>query len=151
MGQSLSKLYVHIVFHTKNNRIKMRKQDRDHLYAYMGSVIKTNDSIPIIINGVEDHVHVLCVMSKNIALAKLVEEIKRHSSRWIKTLDPYYKNFAWQGGYAGFSVSQSIHDRTKQYIANQEEHHKKKTFKDEITAFFKEYGLEYDEKYFWTD
>jgi putative transposase len=151
MGQSLSKLYVHIVFHIKSNRVKIRKQEQESLYAYMGSVIKSNDSIPILINGVEDHVHILCVMSKNIALAKLVEEIKRHSSRWIKTLDPYYKDFAWQGGYAGFSVSQSIHDRTKQYIANQEEHHKKKSFKEEITALLKEYGLEYDDKYFWTD
>ena len=90
-------------------------------------------------------------MSKNIALAKLVEEIKRHSSRWIKTLDEHYKSFAWQGGYAGFSVSPSLHDKTKRYIENQEEHHKKITFQEEYLMFLKEYGIEYDENYLWND
>ena len=98
MSQSLSKIYIHLVFHTKYNSPLIRKEDKSSLFAYMGSVIKTNESIPIIINGVENHVHVLCVMSKNISLAKLTEEIKRNSSRWIKTLDPHYATFAWQGG-----------------------------------------------------
>ena len=110
-----------------------------------------NESIPILINGTSDHIHILCVMSRNIALAKLIEEIKRHSSRWIKTRKSYYKQFAWQGGYSGFSVSQSLHDKTKGYIQNQEEHHKKMSFKEELIAFLKEYGIEYDERYLWTD
>jgi len=80
-----------------------------------------------------------------------VEEIKRHSSRWIKTLDPHYSKFAWQGGYAGFSVSQSLHDRTKNYIENQEEHHKKQTFKEEVTKFLEEYGVDYNAEYFFED
>jgi REP element-mobilizing transposase RayT len=151
MGQSLSKLYVHLVFHIKNSLIPIRKEDNNHLYAYIGSIIKDNESIPILINGTENHIHVLCVMSKNIALAKLTEEIKRHSSRWIKTLNPYYNQFGWQGGYAGFSVSQSLHDKTKEYIKHQEEHHKKMTFKEELIAFLKEYGVEYDERYLFTD
>ncbi len=152
MAQSLSKLYVHIIYHIKNNsQVIIRKQEKEKLYAYMGSIIKDNESIPIKINGVEDHVHILCVMSKNIALAKLVEEIKRHSSRWIKTIDPYYTQFAWQGGYGGFSVSPSLHDKTKRYIENQEEHHKKISFKEEYLLFLKEYGIEYDEKYLWMD
>ena len=117
----------------------------------MGAIIKDNESIPILINGTNDHIHILCVMSKNIALAKLVEEIKRHSSRWIKTVDQHYKQFAWQGGYAGFSVSQSLHDKTKHYIVNQEEHHKRMTFKEELIAFLKEYGIDYNEQYLWTD
>jgi len=152
MAQSLSKLYVHIIYHIKNNsQVIIRKQEKEKLYAYMGSIINDNESIPIKINGVEDHVHILCVMSKNIALAKLVEEIKRHSSRWIKTIDPYYTQFAWQGGYGGFSVSPSLHDKTKRYIENQEEHHKKMSFKEEYLLFLKEYGIEYDEKYLWMD
>jgi len=151
MAQSLSKLYVHLIFHIKNKYAPIHESDKNDLYAYMGSVIKDNGSIPIIINGTEDHVHILCVMSKNIALAKLVEEIKRHSSRWIKTLNPKYRQFGWQGGYAGFSVSQSLHDKTKNYIATQEKHHKKMTFKDELTAFLREYGIVYDERYLWTD
>ena len=102
MSQSLSKLYVHIIFHIKNARSKIRNEVLNDLYAYIGSIIKDNESIPIQTNGIEDHVHILCVMLKNIALAKLVEEIKRHSSQWIKTKDSYYAQFAWQGGYGGF-------------------------------------------------
>jgi REP element-mobilizing transposase RayT len=131
--------------------VPIRTEDKNDLYAYIGAIIKDNESIPILINGTGNHIHILCVMSKNIALAKLTEEIKRHSSRWIKTKGDYYNQFAWQGGYGGFSVSQSLHDRTKQYIENQEDHHKKMTFKEELIAFFKEYGIEYDERYLWTD
>jgi putative transposase len=151
MAQSLSKLYVHIVFHTKNPLVQIQIADRKALYAYMGSIIKDNGSIPILINGTGDHVHILCVMSKNISLAKLTEEIKRHSSRWIKTRSAHYTKFAWQGGYAGFSVSQSVCDKTKRYIENQEEHHKKRVFKDELIAFLSEYGVEYNEQYLWSD
>lgn len=151
MSQPLSKLYVHLVFHIKFNSVPIRSEDENHLYAYIGSIIKDNQSMPILINGTKDHLHILCVQSKNIALAKLVEEIKRHSSRWIKTLNPYYHQFAWQGGYAGFSVSPSLYDRTKKYIAKQEEYHKKATFKEELITFLKEYDIEYDEHYLWSD
>ena len=151
MSQSLSKLFVHIVFHVKNNKIKIRNQDKNDLYAYMGAIIKDNYSIPIIINGVEDHVHILCVMSKNISLSKLVEEIKRHSSRWIKTKGPHYRQFAWQGGYGGFSVSPSLHKKVKEYIINQEQHHRKSSFKEEYLQFLEEYGVDYNEKSLWTE
>jgi putative transposase len=151
MAQSLSKLYVHIIFHVKSNSCQIRNQDKGALFAYIGSIIKDNESIPILINGVEDHLHILCVISKNIALAKLVEEIKRHSSRWIKTKDRHYTQFSWQGGYGGFSVSPSLHDKTRNYIVKQEEHHKKISFKEEYVLFLKEYGIEYNEQYLWTD
>ena len=151
MVQSLSKLFVHIIYHIKNTAVKIRTEDKDALYAYIGAIIKDKDSIPILINGVDDHVHVLCVMSKNITLAKLVEEIKGNSSRWIKTLNPYYKKFAWQGGYGGFSVSPTLYDKTKKYIENQEKHHKKITFQEEYLLFLKEYNVEYDEQYLWRD
>lgn len=117
----------------------------------MGSICKTNNSAQIKINGVQDHVHVLCILSKNISIAKLVEEIKRHSSRWIKTLDIYYKDFSWQSGYAGFSVSPSKIRKTKNYIAKQEIHHKKLSFKEEYIMFLKEYNIEYSEEYLWSD
>ena len=151
MSQSLSKLYTHIIFEIKNPGAKICKEDKSELYSYIGSIIKDNESIPIIINGVDDHIHILCVMSKNIALAKFVEEIKRHSSRWIKTKGGHYTKFAWQGGYTGFSVSPSLHDKTKQYIKNQERHHQKMNFKEEYLLFLKEYGIDYDEKYLWND
>ncbi|MHC1703182.1 MAG: transposase [Tenuifilaceae bacterium] len=151
MAQSLSKLYLHLVFHIKNQYAPIQDQDKKELFAYMGAIINDNDSFPILINGTRDHVHILCVMSKNISLAKLTEEIKRHSSRWIKTRGKNYEKFAWQGGYAGFSVSQSLHDKTKKYIENQEEHHKNKSFKEELIVFLREYGIEYNEQYLLTD
>ena len=151
MGQSLSKQYTHIIFHIKTTSVKIRSKEKQGLYAYIGAIIKDRQSIPIIINGVEDHIHILCVLSKNISLADFLEDIKKYSSRWIKTKDNYYKNFAWQGGYGGFSVSPSLHDKTKKYIENQEEHHKKMTFREEYLLFLKEYEIEYDENYLWTD
>ena len=151
MAQSLSKLFVHIVYHVKTTSVKLREKDENDLYTYIGDVIKSKDCIPISINGVDDHVHILCVLSKNITLAKLVEEIKGNSSRWIKTLHPYYENFTWQRGYGGFSVSSSVHDRTKKYIENQKEHHKKINFKEEYIKFLQEYSIEYNEQYLWTD
>jgi len=151
MSQSLSKLYIHIIFHIKKGSSTIENIIKGELYAYMGSIIKDNESIPILINGTNDHVHILCIMSKNIALANLVEEIKRHSSRWIKTKDTRYESFAWQSGYAGFSVSPSIQDKTKMYIQNQDEHHRKLSFQEEYLLFLKEYGVEYNEQYIWTD
>ncbi len=115
----------HIIFQKKYNSPILLSETKNELFAYMGSINKKNESIPILINGVEDHVHVLCVMSKNLTLSKLVEEIKRNSSRWIKTKGKHYKNFSWQGGYGGFSVSPSLHEKTRKYIQNQEAHHQK--------------------------
>lgn len=151
MSQSLSKLYIHATFHIKYTSVTIRKQDFEHLYAYIGSVLKSLGCTPIQIGGVENHIHILCTLSKNIALSKLMEDVKRHSSRWIKTLDPYYETFAWQGGYGCFSVSQSRVEKTIKYIATQEEHHRVKDFKTEYLAFLKEYGVEYDETYLFTD
>ena len=150
MSQSLSKLYVHLIFHVKNNIGLIRAEDEKELYAYMGGVIKSSNSIPVTINGTEDHVHVLCIMSKNISLSDLMEDIKKNSSRWIKTKGTHYQNFAWQGGYAGFSVSQSKVDVVSRYIDNQKEHHKHQTFREEYIQFLKEYGIEYNEDYLWT-
>ena len=151
MTQSLSKLYIHATFHVKYNSPLLRKQEYVDLYAYIGQILKSLDCTPIQIGGVENHVHILCIMSKNIALAKLMEEVKRNSSRWIKTKDDYYRNFAWQGGYGCFSVSQSVVDRTRRYIINQEEHHHKMTFEEEYLTFLKEYGVSYDEAYLFSD
>ena len=89
-------------------------------------------------------------MSKNISLAKFVEEIKRNSSRWIKTKGTHYQFFAWQVGYAGYSVSQSKIAAVEKYIENQKEHHKTETFQNEYVKFLREYNVEFDEKYLWT-
>jgi len=149
MSQSLSKLYVHIIFHVKNEKVVIHPKDEKELYAYIGGVIKQNDSHPIQINGIANHVHVLSTLSKNISLANLVEEIKKNSSRWIKTKDNYYEKFAWQGGYAGYSVSQSKVAVVSNYILRQKEHHQNISFKEEYLKFLIEYGVIFDDKYLW--
>ncbi len=151
MTQSLSKMYVHIIFRIPNKGIQIRSNESNQLYAYIGGVIKKTGCIPILINGMPDHIHILCVLSKNIALSLLLEEIKRNSSRWIKTKGTYYNNFAWQGGYGVFSVSASVCTRTQEYIAQQSIHHKRMSFKDEYLKYLDEYGVDYNEDYLWRD
>jgi putative transposase len=150
MSQSLSKLYIHAIFHVKNNESFIRTEDEEELYRYIGGIIGLSKSIPIMINGTDNHIHVLCIMSKNIPLAKLLEDIKSNSSRWIKTLDSHYRDFSWQGGYAGYSVSQSKVEVVKKYIENQKEHHKKQTFQEEYLQFLEENGVEYNLDFLWT-
>ncbi len=149
MSQSLSKLYVHIIFHVKSNRILIRPEEEKELYAYIGGIIKQNGSYPIKINGVGNHIHILSTLSKNVSLANLVEEIKKNSSRWIKTKHIHYRYFAWQGGYAGFSVSQSTVAVVEKYIDRQKEHHRKLSFKDEYLKFLQKYEVNFNENYLW--
>jgi REP element-mobilizing transposase RayT len=150
MSQSLSKLYVHIIFHVKNNAILIREEDDNELYAYIGGIIKSTGSFPIIINGVQNHIHILSTMSKNISLADFVSKIKANSSLWIKTKGNHYKHFEWQGGYAGYSVSQSGVSNVEKYIKGQKEHHKTVIFKEEYIEFLKESEIDFDEQYLWT-
>ena len=149
MSQSLSKLYVHIIFHVKDERIPIRPEEEKELYAYIGGIIKQNASFPVKINGTENHVHVLSTLSKNLSLAHFVEAIKKNSSRWIKTKNAHYQHFAWQGGYAGYSVSQSKVAIVANYIERQKEHHQRLSFKDEYLKFLQEYRVDFDENYLW--
>ena len=150
MSQSLSKLYIHAIFHVKNNHCLIQPENGKELYAYIGGLLGLSKSIPIAINGTENQVDVLCIMSKNIALAKLMEEIKGNSSRWIKTLGSHYRDFEWQGGYAGYSVSQSKVPIVQKYIENQKEHHASQTAKDEYIQFLAENGVDYNLDFLWT-
>ncbi len=150
MAQSLSRLYVHIIFHTKLSENTIGQNIENELYSYIGKIIQENDSHPIKINGTENHIHILAIMSKNISLAKLVEEIKRNSSRWIKGKGKEYENFSWQKGYVGYSVSHSVLNKIKKYIDNQKEHHKKVSFQEEYISFLNAYGVDFDDKYIWT-
>ena len=147
MSQSLSKMYVHAIFHVKSDECLIEPENDKELYSYIGGVLGLSKSIPIAINGIDNHIHVLCIMSKNISLANLLEEIKDNSSRWIKTLGPHYREFSWQGGYSGYSVSQSRVPFVKKYIENQKEHHKTQTFKNEYIQFLKENEIDYNEDY----
>ena len=121
------------------------------MHSYIGQLINTTGNKVLRVGGVEDHVHVVCTLSRDGIVSQLVEEMKRNSSRWIKTLDSRYAKFAWQGGYAVYSVSQSVLDKTMEYVANQREHHKTVSFEDEYIQFLKLYNIEYDERYVFSD
>ena len=149
MGQSLVKNYIHIIFSTKYREALIRPPVQDELYRYIGGICNEMECPPIKIGGYTDHVHILTMLSKKIALMKLLEEVKSHSSKWMKTKGSDLKNFYWQNGYGAFSVNPSDLDRVIAYIENQEEHHRKKTFQNEYKAFLKKYKVEYDERYVW--
>lgn len=121
------------------------------LFAYLGGICKRLECNPIQVGGYRNHVHILCLLSRKITQAKLVEEVKRNSSKWIKTKGEQYENFYWQDGYGIFSVNPAQVDVVKRYIQNQKAHHerKKRTYKQEFRAFLKKYQVEYDERYVW--
>ena len=149
MPQSLVKNYVHLVFSTKYRQPFITKDIQQNLYAYMIGICRKLECYVQAIGGVEDHVHILCLHSKKIALIKLLEELKSHSSKWAKTQGEAHQNFYWQNGYGSFSVSPTAIDKVIQYIENQEEHHKNQTFKDEYRALLHKYKMDFDEQYVW--
>ena len=151
MAQSLCKVYLHIIFHVKTTSPKIDEEHLARVYSYIGQLVNNAGCKVIRVGGISDHVHVVCTLSRETTIAHLVEELKRNSSRWIKTLDERYKWFAWQGGYAAFSVSQSVIDKTVVYVGNQKEHHKKVSFKDEYLQWLRMYGIDYDEQYVFAD
>ena len=140
-----------MIFHIKTTSPPIRLDDLAHLHAYIGKLIGTTGSKEIRAGGTGDHVHILFLLSRDNTISHIVEEVKRNSSRWLKTLDAYYLNFAWQGGYAAFSVSQSVADKTLHYINNQSEHHKHRSFNEEYIKFLELYGIDYDSKYIFKD
>ncbi len=119
------------------------------MHAYLGGICKTLDSRPIIVGGVADHVHILCLLSKNHAPSKVIGELKRVSSIWVKTKGEMLAKFHWQSGCGAFSIGRSEVAVVRAYIENQEEHHKIKTFQEEFRVFLQEYEIEYDERYIW--
>jgi REP element-mobilizing transposase RayT len=149
MPQSLANLLVHIIFSTKD-RMPFIKQDIEkQLYSYMASIFKECDSPAIIIGGTKNHVHILFSLSRKHCLSKVIEDVKKSSSKWIKTKGLEYKKFYWQNGYGAFSIGISGKMATASYIKNQKEHHRKKTFQEEFLKFLNKYQIKYDERYVW--
>lgn len=150
MPQSLSQIYLHLVFSTKNHQPFIDGQIAPELYAYMAKILFDECSSPAkIIGGVEDHVHILLYLSRIYTVAHLVEMVKKRSSKWIKTKDIRFRDFQWQTGYGVFSVSSSAIDAVTKYIASQREHHRKSSFKDEFRGLLNKHKMEYDERYIW--
>lgn len=147
MPQSLANILIHVIWSTKERRPLISDGVRAELHGYMAGVLKRVESPALIINSVADHVHVLCQLSKNLAACKLVEEVKKSSSKWMKEQGAL--DFSWQGGYGAFSVSQSNVPAVRNYIKRQPEHHQKRDFKSEFRAFCKRHGVTIDERYVW--
>jgi len=148
MPQSLSAVYIHLVYSTKNRIPYLRDSAlRSELHAYIGGVSKTLECPAIIVGGVEDHVHLLCRFGRTITQADWVKELKRVSNLWLQQrgLD----DFEWQGGYSDFSVSASNLEQVQAYIANQEKHHAQMTYQDELRALLKKHQVAWDERYVW--
>ena len=151
MAQSLTKIYIHLIYHIKTTSPKILEKDLERVHTYINELINVCGCTALKVGGTENHIHTVFLLSKDEPLSHVVEEIKRKSSRWIKNIDPWYKDFAWQSGYGAFSVSQSTVDKTIAYIEKQREHHKKRTFKEEYEEFLKLYEVEYNEEYFIRD
>ncbi|MCC5919766.1 MAG: IS200/IS605 family transposase [Cyclobacteriaceae bacterium] len=149
MGQSLVQNYLHIVFSTKNRKPYINSSIDEKLYAYLSGTCNELESPCLSVGGYKDHVHLLCKLSKKLALTTFLSKIKSSSSKWIKTNGAEFSNFYWQDGYGAFSVNPTEVNLVIDYIKRQSEHHQKKTFQDEYRAFLKKYKVDYDEKYIW--
>ena len=150
MSQSLSKMWSHLIFSTKDRYPFLSDNSvREQLHAYLATILRNHDCPTLQVGGAADHVHVLFALSKNHSVAQVVYEVKRSSSKWIKTKGLAYKKFYWQSGYGAFSVSQSHVEQVRRYILRQEQHHRKVTFQDEYREFLRRYDVEYDQRYIW--
>ncbi len=149
MPQSLVHNVLHLVFSTKERYPFISKEVKDELGGYIVGILRKNECHSIIVGPVDDHVHILFVLSKNKAVKDVVREMKSGSSRWLKSKGKPFEKFQWQGGYSAFSVSQSNVKSVIKYIRGQENHHKVLSFKDELKKLLDRHGVEFNESYLW--
>jgi putative transposase len=149
MSQTLVKLYVHVIFSTKYRLPLIAADIAPRLHGYMTGIVKNTGSRLVRIGGMEDHVHLLVLLSKMQTLADLLQVTKKESSKWVKQFGPSFAEFHWQDGYAGFSVSESAVETCIRYIDNQKTHHARLSFQDELRMLLKKHNVEFDERYIW--
>ncbi len=150
MGQSLSQLYVHLTFSTKDRKPYIKEIWELKLYACFTTILKKYDCPIHIMNSVSDHIHILFRLPKDHSLTTIVEELKTKSARWIRSISKVNKDFDWQDGYGAFSVSHFNVDVVTRFIKNQKKHHDKLTYKEEVDEIMQQFGVEeYDSAYFW--
>ena len=153
MAGTYSQMYIQVVFAVHGRQNLLKKEWRDNLFKYMSGIIKEKGHKPIIVNGVSDHVHLFIGLKPVMAISDLVRDVKNNSSNFINDNMFIKTKFNWQKGYGAFSYSHSHIDRVYKYIMNQEEHHHKKTFREEYTGILKKFNIEHDQKYLfeWID
>ncbi len=149
MSQSLASVLIHLVFSTKNREPFINEAIEPELYAYMGAIFRDLRSPMLAGNGTPDHVHLLFSLGRTVTIADVVEEVKKSSSKWIKTKGTQFEGFAWQGGYGAFSIGESGVAALRRYIARQKQHHQTRTFQDEFRSLLQKYGIAFDERYVW--
>ncbi len=150
MPQSLTQVYVHLVYSTKLRKPFLGDLDfRTRTHAHLAGICQNLQCPALIIGGTEDHVHLLCRFGKTMAIADLVRDSRRDPSKWVEAQQPRLTAFQWQQGYGAFSISPSHVDALKEYIANQAEHHRHVTFQEELRRICRKYGIEIDERYVW--
>jgi putative transposase len=147
MASTFSQIYIQYVFAVKGRQNLLQKPWRDEIFKYMSGIIKAKNQKPIIINGVSDHVHVFVGIKPAMCISDLVRDIKNNSSNFINEQKFINGKFAWQEGYGAFSYAHSQIEYVYKYIANQEKHHEKKTFKAEYIDLLQKFDVEYNEKY----
>ncbi|MBC7797854.1 MAG: IS200/IS605 family transposase [Pyrinomonadaceae bacterium] len=140
-------LLYHIIFATKDRLPMIQKEWQADLHAYLGGIVKNLEGVPIEINGVSDHIHILVRLQPKIALSDFMRELKASSSGWIRRT--HYAKFAWQARYGAFTVSESQVQIVRNYIKNQEKHHQAKNFVDEYKDFLTTHKIDFEEKYLW--
>ena len=149
MAQTLTRLLVHAIFSTKNRTNLIKPDIEPELYAYIGGICLNAESPLLGAGGTANHLHLLVSLSRAGSLADLMMDVKKDSSKWIKTKGRNYKDFHWQGGYGAFSVSESNRGAAIRYIQRQEEHHRRMTFQEEYRLLCAKHGIEIDERYVW--
>jgi putative transposase len=149
MAHSYTSCMIHFIFSTKGRQKIITSELQERLWPYIGGIAKARKMKALAVGGTQDHVHILLSMPSTISVSKAIQEIKAVSSKWIHENFPHHENFAWQQGYSAFSVSISHVNKTISYINSQNEHHRRKTFKEELVSFLKAHGIEYDQKYIW--
>jgi REP element-mobilizing transposase RayT len=149
MGHTYTNLLTHIIFSTKDRLPYLRDDCRQDVFAYMGGIVRELKGIALNVNGANDHAHMLIRLPAALSTAKAVDIVKTNSSRWIHEQRVLHRTFSWQAGYSAFSVSESKAEGVSRYIANQEAHHQKVSFQEELIAFLKRSKIQYDERYIW--
>jgi len=144
MHSFISSLH-HCVFATKGRETSLSAEIRERLWPYLGGVARENGMKALAIGGVADHVHMLLSLPAKMSVAKAMQLLKGNSSKWIHETFPKLRNFAWQEGYAAFSIGVSGIEETRAYIRNQEEHHRTRTYREEVIMFLKRHRLPFDE------